>query len=215
MIPHRSFYLLRHGESEANAAGLIAGGEFDSPLNETGLAQARSLRDAIRHLDHKPHRVYHSHQKRARDTAHIVNEALQLDIREHPHIHEHLVGEWEGRPGLEYGDRLRAGEHPPGGESPMQFSQRIAGAFNEIFDNHPDETLMIVCHGGVFSAFARLWEHRITGINNCHLHYFEADTAIPEKLAWRVWHFDVTPDGLERVVSPHCPSVAMADSKTA
>jgi len=215
MIPHRSFYLLRHGESEANAAGMIAGGELDSPLNETGLAQARALRDAIAALDGKPQRVYHSHQQRARDTAHIVNEALGLDIHEHPHIHEHLVGEWEGRPGHEYGDRLHAGEHPPGGESPMEFSHRVAGAFNEIFDTHPEETLMIVCHGGVFSAIGRLWDHRITGVNNCHLHYFEAVTDGPEGTAWRIWHFDVTPGGLRRDVSPYCPSVALPDSETA
>lgn len=213
MVPHRSFYLLRHGESEANAAGLIAGGEFDSPLNETGRGQARALRDAIHHLDLKPQRVYHSHQQRARETAQIVNETLALDIHEHPHIHEHLVGEWEGLPGAEFGDRLRNMEPPPGGETAMAFSRRIAGAFTEIFGKHPDETLMIVCHGGVFSAFARLWGHRITGIQNCHLHYFEAVMDEPDGATWRVWHYDVTDDGLERAVSPHCPSLLRNASK--
>lgn len=213
MVPHRSFYLLRHGESEANAAGLIAGGGFDSPLNETGRAQARALRDAIDALDLKPQRVYHSHQKRARETAQIVNEALALDIHEHPHIHEHMVGEWEGKPGEEYGDRLRNMEPPPGGETAMEFSHRVGGAFAEIFDNHPDETLMIVCHGGVFSAFARLWDHRIVGIKNCHLHYFEAVNDGPDGAKWRIWHYDVTPEGLERAVSPHCPTLMVTASK--
>ena len=228
MIPKRSFYILRHGESEANAADIIAGGGLDSPLNDMGRGQAHCLREAIKFLEEtRPDRIYHSHQSRARETAQIVNEALGLDMHEHPHIHEHFVGEWEGQPGELFGDRLRAGETPPGGESPDEFSECVRGAFTEILEGKPEETPLVVCHGGVFAALGRLFNRRINRISNCHLHFFEAlsfgdDEPTQAQLAppaeeavqvpFRIWHYDVEDGKLKRRPSPHCPSQDTAEA---
>ncbi|MEC7275963.1 MAG: histidine phosphatase family protein [Bdellovibrionota bacterium] len=34
IIPNKIFYFVRHGQTEANAKGLICGGEWDIPLNK-------------------------------------------------------------------------------------------------------------------------------------------------------------------------------------
>ena len=39
-------YLVRHGETDYNLRGQLQGSTIDAPLNETGRAQAQTLRDA-------------------------------------------------------------------------------------------------------------------------------------------------------------------------
>ena len=46
-LKKKSFYFVRHGESEHNQRGLVAGGKTDSPLTEKGIAQALDLKDKI------------------------------------------------------------------------------------------------------------------------------------------------------------------------
>lgn len=45
----KTIYFMRHGQSEANAAKLVAGGGLDSPLTRLGMVQAakvgRQLKD--------------------------------------------------------------------------------------------------------------------------------------------------------------------------
>ena len=47
MLEKKSFYFVRHGQSEHNQRGLVAGGKTDSPLTEKGIAQALDLKDKI------------------------------------------------------------------------------------------------------------------------------------------------------------------------
>ncbi len=37
----KTIYFVRHGETQANVDGLIAGGEFESQLTENGINQAK------------------------------------------------------------------------------------------------------------------------------------------------------------------------------
>lgn len=69
------FYLMRHGESEANASGRIQG-HADYPLNDNGRAQARA---AASYLAGKGiSRVFSSPLRRAYDTAQAISGALAL-----------------------------------------------------------------------------------------------------------------------------------------
>ena len=41
--------MIRHGETEANAAEIMAG-SMDSPLNQTGIKQAHAVKNIIKHI---------------------------------------------------------------------------------------------------------------------------------------------------------------------
>lgn len=206
MLPAQPFYLLRHGESEANAAEIAAGGGLDSPLNETGLAQAEALAAHIDLLDVKPDVIYHSTMQRAKVTAQIVNKSLSLPSIEDIELREHELGEWEGQPWSKVMPLIEEKVAPPKGESHQQFAQRIQSIFTDILES--DHSLpMIVCHGGVFHALGALYEYGMTRIQNCHLHYFEPETH-PEytDFPWRVWHFDVEDNQLVKKRAAFCLS---------
>ncbi|MBI4031683.1 MAG: histidine phosphatase family protein [Proteobacteria bacterium] len=204
MLPARPFYLLRHGESEANAARLTAGGGLDSPLNETGRAQARSLAALIDTLPAKPDIVYHSSMIRARETAEILNASLKLEIRAARDLREHEVGAWEGQPWDEVFPLILSRTDPPGGESFLAFGQRIQSVMEDIRKkNH--RLPLLVAHGGVFHAIGRLYDHEVGTIRNCHLHYFEPHPPHGH-FPWRVSRFDAEGGKLAGKPAPFCAS---------
>ncbi len=207
MIPARQFYLIRHGETEANAAHITAGGDFDTPLTDKGIAQAQEVASVIHHLDTRPTRIIHSSMSRARDTATIINGSLGLPMDEEHDIREHLVGEWEGLPWDEVAPQLTANIRPKGGENKDDFSLRIRTTFTRIFETpaYEQDTIMFVAHGGVFHALMNNYRWFFKGhIQNCHLHLFtpqEQQTAFP----WQVCRFDVNGESLVRDVAAFCP----------
>lgn len=67
--------LLRHGQSEANAADVFTGWD-DSPLSELGAAQARGAAEALRRLGVRPTSVHTSLLRRSIVTAEIVTAGL-------------------------------------------------------------------------------------------------------------------------------------------
>src|SRR4051812_28946520 len=77
MLAERSFYYLRHGETDWNRAHR-AQGHNDIPLNETGIAQARAAIAALAGCGIAT--VCTSPLSRARTTAEIINEALRRPL---------------------------------------------------------------------------------------------------------------------------------------
>ena len=72
MIPSKHFYMIRHGQTEANAAQIMAG-SIDSPLTALGRQQAKNVHDILENLEIKPKTIIHSHLSRAKETAEILN----------------------------------------------------------------------------------------------------------------------------------------------
>ncbi|HCS1327609.1 TPA: histidine phosphatase family protein, partial [Salmonella enterica] len=64
-------WLVRHGETEANVAGLYSG-HAPTPLTENGIGQAKTLHTLLRHAPFD--RVLCSELERARHTARLVLE---------------------------------------------------------------------------------------------------------------------------------------------
>lgn len=170
-LPLKHFYMIRHGETKANAARIMAG-SMDSPLNETGRAQAFAVQPILRELEIKPKVIVHSHLSRARDTAGILNEVLGVPMHEEPDVAEIHCGEWEGKLYDECIDLFENTDHTPeGGESFNQFKERIKRGKSKALETH-DTPPLIVCHGGVFRAMAKMYNYNIFGTRNCHLHEF-------------------------------------------
>ncbi len=158
--------LIRHGETDWNRE-LRFQGQIDVPLNATGLAQARRVagRLALEAMD----ALVSSDLQRALQTARAVAELqrpqLQLDPRIEVALREQHFGLVEG---------LRVPEiqarHPQawaqwvrfdadfafaGGESTRQFHARVLAAVRALAQHHPQQTLVVVTHGGVLDMVYR------------------------------------------------------------
>ena len=134
------FYFMRHGESEANAASLIAGGGTDSPLTPRGLAQAEAAADLLTPV--APAAILVSPQSRAMDTATPLARRLGLTLQPVAGLSERHWGMLEGRPLSDIRDRAMTAL---GGESLADFEARVWAALSAIVGPAP---AVIVAHSG-------------------------------------------------------------------
>jgi broad specificity phosphatase PhoE len=142
------FYFLRHGETEWNRLG-ICQGQSDMPLNETGILQAETARDALAEIAIT--RIVSSDLCRACKTAEIVNQLHGVPLRAIQDLREISFGTLEGQPTPDprYAVLLeKAAQH--GGESFERFADRVMGALDAALVD--GGLVLIVSHGGVFHA---------------------------------------------------------------
>lgn len=184
-IPVRHFYMIRHGETEANAARLMAG-SLDSPLTENGKNQAKSVQPILKSLTVKPQIIVHSQLSRARDTAGILNEALKVPMTEDPEFAEMCAGEWEGVPYEQCRFMMKDWASAPGGETFEDFFARIKRAKNRIL-GHQSAPPLIVSHGGVFRAFWKIYGLHSEGVKNCVLYEFKPHNSQAGIFPWRIF----------------------------
>lgn len=159
-----TFLLLRHGQTVANRTGYFQGWH-DSPLDENGIAQVNCAAEYLKdvHFD----AFYSSDLGRAIQTSKIVlkyhpDMELQID----PALREWHLGIYDG---AYQPDVVR--EHPefirifirenetsdvPGGESRMEFQNRINKFFSEKAKLHDGQTVLICTHGGTLQRIFRM-----------------------------------------------------------
>ncbi len=79
----------------------------------------------------------------------------------HPGLREYGFGDLEGATTAEALARWKTllrlwrtdpSAKPPGGESAIEFTQRVGAALQEIVDRHQDESVIVVAHGGSLSV---------------------------------------------------------------
>lgn len=171
--------LVRHAETDWNRDGRWQG-HSDTHLNDVGREQALRVAGELHDVDV----VYSSDLARARETAEIIAGALGIDIRFDPRLRERSFGAWEGltAPEIEAdfaeaharwlaGDGAGADDAEPF----AAFGARVTGFIEEALERHPDETVLVVAHGGsirVIHALASgldyVRDHRsIPGVLNC------------------------------------------------
>ena len=150
MIAYPDLYVLRHGETEWNAAGRLQGWQ-DSPLTAQGVAQAERQAELLAGLDLSAMEIFTSDSGRARRTAQIAlqgrSEAM-VDVR----LREIDVGAWTGQsrhdlraahPELfDEANPLAWYTHAPGGEGFDGVAARAA----EFLDNK-SSPCVIFTHG--------------------------------------------------------------------
>ncbi|PCJ02883.1 MAG: hypothetical protein COB14_01320 [Alphaproteobacteria bacterium] len=185
MLPAKHFYMIRHGETEANKAEIMAG-SMDSPLTEKGRAQAKVVQSIVKALDIKPKVIVHSHLSRARDTAMIINEGINVPLYEDKDVAELHAGDWEGVSYDECRELLKGWATPPNGESFAQFCKRLQRGKTHNLNKH-DTPILIVCHGGVFRGLGGIYNLRTPAIfKNCHLYEFKP-APNDKHFPWEVW----------------------------
>ena len=171
--------LIRHAESEGNAAGRFQG-QRDYHLSPTGMEQARLLAErlAARHLDH----IYASPLSRASHTAEIVAAAKHMTVSPLPGVMEYDFGDLSGMswaeieeqfPDLAAAQRTRATRYVPwpGEEGREVFRERVCSALWALEVNHADETIAVFTHGGAIGVFCQ----SVLGLDHTHRAPFMVD----------------------------------------
>ncbi len=139
-------YVARHGESEANLAG-VAAGSIDSPLTPRGRRQAQSLSVTLRGLALDA--VYTSPLRRALETARTAAPGRRVHVLEG--LKERSWGRFAGGPSNDREFLMRRqvlGDSLDGGEAREAFEARVVAAVGEIRRRHTTGAVLIVGHGG-------------------------------------------------------------------
>ena len=148
--------LVRHGESEGNAAGVLQG-LLDFGLTPLGRAQADALTERLK--SEQIDRLIASPLRRAADTANIVAEGTGQEIIWDDALKEYDIGEASGLTGAQMREKyptsaeayVRGDHHRfPGEEGRDVFHARI-DAFVQRIRQEPGTTL-VIAHGGVVAA---------------------------------------------------------------
>lgn len=175
--------LVRHGETDDNAAGRFQG-RRDTLLNERGRAQARALAQRLRHEGLRA--LYTSPLQRAHATAQIVGDLLGLQAIVDERLMEAEGGDWSGRliaevaaAAPEEWERWRRADPTfrlPGGESVAEQAARVAAALADVASG--PLPALVVTHGGSIRAVGAISQGGGgVSIGNCALFRLPAVTA--------------------------------------
>jgi glucosyl-3-phosphoglycerate phosphatase len=155
--PLEGIVLVRHGETNDNLAPLRFQGFTDTPLNDTGRAQAHEVAARLAERNPAARSLWTSDLSRAHETAAIIGERLGLDPRPDARLREASRGRWEGYTFAEIErdepelyaawQQAPAQWRFPGGESLLEQQQRVTASLTEV---HAGGQLpvLVVCHGG-------------------------------------------------------------------
>jgi broad specificity phosphatase PhoE len=171
--------LARHGETDWNRDGRWQG-HSNTRLNESGRRQAAELAEELDGVDV----LYSSDLDRARETAEIVARRLGLEVRFDRRLRERSFGAWEGLTKEDIESRFaepyrrwRAGKsHGAEDAEPFEaFGARVQAFLEDVLARHPDETVLVIAHGGAIRVIHALAagldyvrDHRaIPSIANC------------------------------------------------
>ncbi len=164
---------VRHGESEANAQGIMQG-TLDSPLSERGREQAKVLGAWLKARDLQFEAAYCSPLSRARETAELLCESLgrEAPVPE-PDIGEICAGDLQGLDASQIAERFPSfmsreittlGDFSEyGGESydaVQERARRFLAALEKGHRNHAEtpverqevpepQRILVVAHGGI------------------------------------------------------------------
>lgn len=145
--------LVRHGESEWNAHGLLQGQTPHVPLSERGHAQAAAAARALAPL--APGALISSDLLRATQTADHCARQIGLDYATTPELREQGYGVLEGWAScdaakvVEWWDPDWAAV---GGESLTQLHQRVRRYLQELCAAPPADVVALVTHGDTIRA---------------------------------------------------------------
>ncbi len=160
-----TIYLVRHGEAEGNAHGIIMG-HLDLPLTEKGEAQAKETAQKLKdiHFDY----VYSSDLMRARRTAEIITLEKKLAVQTSKLLRERTYGIHEGKHYADYSEGTKTfwdsleklseearkdASYPDGIESDSSIASRMITFLREIAVAAPGKTVLVATHGGILRAF--------------------------------------------------------------
>ena len=173
-----TYAMIRHGQTDWNADGLFQGSS-DTPLNDTGRAQARALVEVLRESGVDWSAVVSSPLVRARETAEIIADGLGAPLGPaYDELVERDYGRHEGQPD----DAAKKAD--PSVETLDAVVARGVAGLNRIGEELGDRHVVVVAHGSIIRyTLARLAGAPMPTILNSRLCTLELD---PEAPTWQV-----------------------------
>lgn len=172
--------LWRHGRTEWNAGGRFQG-QIDTPLDETGTAQAEEAAPYL--AAERPAAIWASDLSRAVRTAEVLGDLTGLPVNADPRLRESSLGDWEGLDRAQVAERFPdqfeawisgARTNPGNGETAADVARRAHALVREL-EGQASGTVVLVAHGGSLKALAASllglpapsWS-LIAPLRNCH-----------------------------------------------
>lgn len=154
------YYFARHGESEANEAGILAG-SIDYPLTNNGVKQAVDTANNIKESGVRFDSILSSPLLRAYHTAKVIAEVNQYK-EEDIHIIDELSGgaggDLEGLPYKHWYDTPEEEIVDHGGEDAETLRRRVGKAIIKIIElTCEDENILIVSHAGIYQMLKAIY----------------------------------------------------------
>lgn len=156
-----TIYLVRHGENKANLTKEFSYRKVDYPLTPKGVIQAQQT--AAYFPDKAIHAIYTSPLKRAQETAQMIAQVVGVEPIIKEEFREINVGTLEGQPPTQelwtihnnvikewFKGNLETAF--PDGENFLQVIARMRAGLTQVMQEQPDKNVVIVGHGGIFSA---------------------------------------------------------------
>lgn len=160
-------YLVRHGENPANITKVFSSRIVDQSLTLKGVLQAQQTAARFKRQDITRDQwarvVYSSPLRRAIETAKIIAEALDVEVRIMEEFREISVGVLEERPATQsdwafheqvMGDWFAGKSETefPGGENYLDLWARMNTGLLKTTHGSADKNIVVVSHGGIMSV---------------------------------------------------------------
>jgi uncharacterized phosphatase len=165
MIIKKSFYFVRHGQTEHNAKKLITVSDENPPLNMMGQNQARSIASLVKSLDIDT--IAHSPLHRVIETMTLCTDGAAFPKHSIEELKECTSGVWLKMISLKHEETPCTLVQP--------FIEQVTLDVNTALGC--GDAVLIVAHGGVHWALCRLLQiaHHDWDLDNCGVVCFSPD----------------------------------------
>ena len=174
-------YLVRHGQNEDNAEGIL-NGHRDRPLTQKGVEQAQEVAEKIKESKISFSHILSSPLVRARKTADIIAEKIGFtgEVEIEPLLIERDFGTMTGveqkrieelcAPNIIKTDTIIYFLSPEGAETFLDLLARAKKFFSSLQDRFHEGNILLVSHGDLgkmlYAAYYDLpWEKVLTGFH--------------------------------------------------
>ena len=152
----KTFYFIRHGQTELNLKGIVQGRGVNTSLNENGRKQADAFFKAYKHIQFD--KIYTSTLVRTHETVERFVNELEIQREDLIGLDEISWGIYEGKvqdetimqgfKALVYSWKNNELDvHIENGESPNQLVQRQREAISYILTKENEEIVLVCMHG--------------------------------------------------------------------
>lgn len=158
-------FLVRHGKTKWNSEGRYQGSS-NTGLTREGILQAKLAAKYLSKVNFS--NIYSSPIGRAVETSEIFKKVLKREYMVKENLRELDFGEWEGLKFGEINERYHDSyqnwlkdpyNNPPtGGESLFAVTERALKGIDEILNENPDDSdILVITHGGLIISLLVYW----------------------------------------------------------
>ena len=148
---NNKYYILRHGEAVSNVKGFVSSWpeRIDNPLTKVGVEQTEQVVQKI--LSENIDLIFSSGVLRAKQTAEIIAERLEKDVKFDKRLREIDFGIFNSKPIADFvghfaNKEKRIKEKAPHGESYEDIFKRVESFLKDIEKVYSNKKILIVSH---------------------------------------------------------------------